>query len=94
MALIAGKVTGNCPASARVVIYALAGGRWWVQPYADQPFTPVGTDGTWSTETHLGSIYAVLLVTADFRAEPTLSSIPAVGGPVLAVVRQEGRRSP
>src|SRR5712691_7788822 len=55
---------GGC-ANCRVVIYVRTN-KWWVQPFADSPFTPV-KDGKWSTDTHLGHEYAALLVRPAFH---------------------------
>src|SRR5829696_5165332 len=45
----------------QVVLYARSGA-WYVQPFADQPFTKIEPDSTWSNSTHLGTEYAALLV--------------------------------
>src|ERR1700740_1200198 len=60
MGSIAGRVNGPHE-GLKVVLYAKSG-RWYVQPYADQPFTAIKPDSSWSSPTHLGTDYAALLV--------------------------------
>ena len=43
------------------IVLSARSGTWYVQPYADQPFTRIRPDGTWSNSTHLGTEYAALL---------------------------------
>lgn len=80
---IKGRVSGAKP-SQRLVLFARTR-LWWVQPGQNQPFTPIGRDGTWLSKTHLGTEYAALLVESDYRPAPTLYSIPKPGGSVIAV---------
>ena len=86
---IKGNVTGAKP-EHRIVLYARSGA-WYVQPYADQPFTNINADSTWSSSTHLGTEYAALLVEPGFVPAPFTSELPAVGGSVVAVTIKEGR---
>ena len=67
---IAGRVIG-AREGQRIVLYARSGD-WYVQPFADQPFTIVQPDSTWKSSTHLGTEYAALLVDAEFRRHPLL----------------------
>ena len=60
LSTISGRVSVLRP-GLRMVLYAHAG-LWWVQPYANQPFTSIRNDLTWSSLTHLGTEYAALLV--------------------------------
>lgn len=85
---IAGRVTGAQPGQ-RIVLFALSG-TWWVQPLADQPFTPIQADSTWKNWTHPGSAYAALLVDARFHPPQVLPSLPQKGGPVLALATVQG----
>ena len=87
--LIKGRVTGAGD-DLKVVLYARSGA-WYVQPYADQPFTKIGSDSTWSNETHLGTEYAALLVEIGYEPPPLTISLPAVGNGVVAVAVVEGR---
>jgi hypothetical protein len=80
---IAGRVLGSHPGQ-QLVIYVRSGA-WWVQPRADSPFTPIRSDSTWSTETHLGYEYAALLVDPGYRPPPTIDVIPTPGGSVALV---------
>jgi hypothetical protein len=90
MDTIAGRVTGARPGQ-RIVIYARSGA-WWVQPTAENPFTSIRADSTWSTEIHLGYEYAALLADPGYSPPPTLDTPPSEGGPVVrtAVVKGAG----
>jgi hypothetical protein len=80
---IAGRVHGVLPGQ-QIVVYARSG-PWWVQPWPDQPFIPIQSDSTWSTPTHLGYEYAVLLVNRDYHPPPTMDTAPTEGGSVVLV---------
>jgi signal transduction histidine kinase len=71
-------------------LYARSGA-WYVQPYADQPFTTINPDSTWSNSTHLGTEYAALLVKPDYTPPSLTIELPALGDGVLAVTIKEGR---
>jgi hypothetical protein len=88
---IEGRVS-NATAGQRVVLFAKGAGKWWVQPLANEPFTAVGADATWSNWTHLGSEYAAVLVGPDYRPPDTLVDLPAIGGGVLGVATVDGAR--
>jgi hypothetical protein len=88
VAAIAGRVSGALP-NQRVVLFARSGA-WWVQPVVANPFTAVGADGSWKNTTHLGMEYAALLVDSTYQPPPTTESLPAAGGPILAVITQKG----
>lgn len=83
-----GRVVDS-PPTARMVAYAY-NGVWWVQPFRSQPFTEVGADGSWTTTTHLGTKYAVLLVSPGYKAPARAAVLPSVGGNVLAVAVANG----
>jgi hypothetical protein len=87
---IAGRVIG-ARSGQQIVIYARSGA-WWVQPTVASPFTPIRNDSTWSTETHLGYEYAVLLVDPGYSPPPTMDTTPSEGGPIVlaAIVRGIG----
>ncbi|MBV8050996.1 MAG: hypothetical protein JOZ80_07405 [Acidobacteriaceae bacterium] len=89
---IAGRVVGARPGQ-HIVIYARSG-PWWVQPWPDRPFIAINTDGTWSTETHLGFEYAALLVDQDYRPPPTMDVAPTQAGPVVLVKLVKGLGEP
>jgi len=86
---IRGRVTG-AQSNQRVVLYARSGA-WYVQPYADQPFTNIGSNSTWSNETHLGTEYAALLVERDYEPAPLIINLPNAGNGVIAVAMVDGR---
>lgn len=88
MGSIAGRVRGPQKA-LRLVLYARSG-EWYVQPYADQPFTEIKPDSTWSSPTHLGSHYAALLVQPDYVPSAVIDNLPGVGGSIAAVSVTEG----
>jgi hypothetical protein len=75
-----------------VVIYAFAGGKWWVQPTVASPFTDIDDHGNWQTDTHLGSSYAALLVKPSFKPAGTIDGLPVVRGDVIALARVAARR--
>jgi len=85
---IAGRVRGMNTAAYKVVIYAYAGGVWWVQPRADAPLTDIEHDGRWQTETHGGSQYAALLVKKTYKTKATTRTLPKIEGNVVAVDRK------
>jgi signal transduction histidine kinase len=85
---IAGRVSG-AGNGQRIVLYARSGD-WYVQPYADQPFTAIQPDSTWTSSTHLGTEYAALLVDAGYRPLARTPALPGVGGGVAAVTVTEG----
>ena len=85
---ISGRVSGARPGQ-RIVVYAKSG-PWWVQPWPEQPFIPIQSDSTWSTQTHLGYEYAALLVNADYHPAPTIDVAPTMGGSVVALTIVNG----
>lgn len=87
---IRGRVIGVRPGE-RIVVYAYAqtAAAWWVQPFADQPFTTIQPDSTWRSLTHPGIEYAALLVGPDFQPPPTTAVLPTAG--VLASTIVKGR---
>ena len=87
---IEGRVSGAQPGQ-RIVLFALSG-QWWVQPFANQPFTTIQPDSKWKNLTHLGFAYAALLVDSRFHPLPTASALPSKGGAVLAVATVEGAK--
>lgn len=86
---ITGTVSGVDPNEHKVVIYARGGDRWWVQPYAASPYTDIGKDSKWESETHGGTEFAALLVKPSYQPSATLGSPPAVGGDILAIARKK-----
>jgi signal transduction histidine kinase len=85
---IAGRVSG-ARSGQRIVLYARSGD-WYVQPFADQPFTAIQADSTWRSSTHLGTEYAALLVDAEYRPLARTPSLPGIGGGVAALTVRDG----
>lgn len=89
---ISGRVAG-AKSDQQVVLYAHSG-VWWIQPFANQPFTRIRSDGTWSTTTHLGTEYAAFLVDREYRPEAKLSALPTAADGVQAIAVQQGKAAP
>jgi hypothetical protein len=87
---IEGRVSGAQPGQ-RIVLFARSG-PWWVQPFANQPFTAIQPDSTWRNLTHPGSAYAALLVDSRFHPLSTAAALPGKGGAVLAMATVEGAK--
>jgi hypothetical protein len=87
---IGGRAGGTTEGCA-VVLYAYAGDRWWVQPFDYAPFTEIEANGQWSASIHAGQKYAALLVKKSYTPKNELSSLPPVGGDVLATTVLPGR---
>jgi hypothetical protein len=72
------------PATTEVVIYVLTN-MWWVQPFADAPFTNINADGSWTSYTHPWDNIVVLLVNpANYTPAATEITNPALDPGVLA----------
>lgn len=87
--LIQGKVTG-AKEGQQIVIYAKSE-FWWIQPFANQPFTNVQPDSTWKNLTHLGTEYAALLVEPGYQPASKTISLPQPGNGVIAVATAKGK---
>jgi signal transduction histidine kinase len=61
-----------------------------VQPFADQPFTAIRPDSTWTNSTHAGTDYAALLVEPGYRPPATTDALPVIGGGVVAAAVAKG----
>jgi signal transduction histidine kinase len=81
--MISGRVRNAHP-EHRVVLYARSDGAWYVQPYADQPFTTIQPDLTWTSKTHLGTEYAALLVEPGYVPPVYIAELPPEGAGVVA----------
>ncbi len=77
---VSGSVTGvNPPQNFKVVVYAQTN-EYYVQPCVSAPLTPISSSATWSTPSHSGIIYA-LLVAPSYKSPPAMTtSLPAVDG--------------
>jgi hypothetical protein len=92
-AVIEGHVSGT-HAGERIILFAKSGvGVWWVQPFADQPFTTIRSDMQWQNSTHLGTEYAAVLVGPGYRPPETTERLPQKGGPIIAVATAKGEPS-
>jgi len=88
MVPIAGRVDGAQP--GQVVVLFAKSDVWYVQPFRNEPKTTIRGDGTWLSSTHVGSEYAALLVHDTYTPPPTLSTLPRLGGDVLAIATVHG----
>lgn len=72
------------PKSTAVVIYALTN-QWYVQPFADAPFTTINSDGSWVNSTNPWNTLVILLVDpATYTPAATEITNPALDPGVLA----------
>ncbi|MGC4051775.1 MAG: glycoside hydrolase family 16 protein [Paludibaculum sp.] len=85
---LAGRVKGAKPGQ-KLVLYARSG-VWWVQPFANLPFTSIQPDSTWKSPTHMGTEYAALLVDSDFSPSMTMPHLPTRGDKISAIARVTG----
>lgn len=86
---IKGSVSGVNSKDYKVVIYAY-GDKWYVQPTAASPRTDIKEeDNSWESETHGGTQFAALLVKPTYEPEATLSTLPKVGGDVVAITKKK-----
>lgn len=90
---IAGRVIGKVPRDYKVLVYARDAGVWFIQPTANARH-PIAADGTWSTWTHTGWSYAVLVVSPNYRELRTLDMLPLVRGEMVARTVIEGASAP
>jgi hypothetical protein len=90
--IIGGRVTG-AKAGERVVLFAKAG-TWWVQPFADKPFTTIKGDSTWESVTHLGTEYAAAVVAPGYQPPKTTDALPVAGRGVVAIATVVPKAAP
>jgi formate hydrogenlyase transcriptional activator len=88
---IEGRVLGAHPGQ-QIVLFARSGA-WWVQPFANKPFTKIQPDSTWTNSTHPGTEYAAILVEPGYGPPGTTFVLPSPGGDVVAVALVEGTPS-
>lgn len=86
---IEGRVSDAKP-DQQIVLYAHSG-IWWIQPFANRPFTKIQADSTWKNATHLGTEYAALLVEPGYHPESKVATLPKEGNGVVAVVTAVGK---
>jgi hypothetical protein len=86
---IEGRASGAKPGQ-QIVLYARSD-IWWIQPFANQPFTKIQPDSTWRNSTHLGTDYAAILVEPSFHPATKVATLPAVGNGVVAIATSTGK---
>jgi hypothetical protein len=86
---IEGRVSGVKPGQ-QIVLYARSD-IWWIQPFANQPFTKIQPDSTWKNSTHLGTDYAAVLVEPGFHPAAKITTLPSEGNGVVAIATSAGR---
>ena len=93
---IEGRVNG-ARAGQKIVLYAHGSDElWWVQPFAERPFTQIQPDSRWKSETHLGTEYAAMLVDPGYTPPDTAEILPpsSTGVVVVAVIKGKGPAPP
>jgi len=85
---IEGRASNAVPGQ-QIVLYAHSG-IWWIQPFANQPFTKIQPDSTWKNNTHLGTEYAAILVNPGYHPPSKVAALPAEGNGVAAVAVEKG----
>jgi hypothetical protein len=87
---IEGRVENARP-EQQIVLYAKSG-VWWIQPFADQPFTKI-QDSQWKNSTHYGTEYAAFLVEPDYIPPLRVDALPATGNGIAAIETVKGDQS-
>jgi signal transduction histidine kinase len=85
---IKGRVISAEPGQ-QIVLYSKGETTWWVQPFANQPFTEIHADSTWESSVHPGTLYAALLVGSAFRPPLTADVLPTEGVFATAITQGE-----
>ena len=81
---IKGRVLGlESPQKYKIVLYAHTD-RWYVQPLESDHYTDLDAGGNWANWTHLGDMYAAVVVRPSFEPDPRPLALPPVGGDVIA----------
>jgi glucan 1,3-beta-glucosidase len=75
-------LTGRCygldPTQYKIAVYIKVNGSWWLKPYFEWPYTPIGRDGKWTCDITTGGVdetatdVAAFLIGKDYT--PTASS--------------------
>lgn len=86
--VIEGRAGGAHP-EQQIVLFARSG-VWYVQPFADQPFTQIQPDSKWRSVTHLGTEYAALFVESGYKPPSVIDALPTEGDGVIAVAVMRG----
>ena len=85
-------IEGRAPGAKvgqRIVLYSKSGA-WWIQPFANKPFTEIQSGLVWKASIHLGTDYAALLVDPTYVPGKKLQVLPSKGDAVSAVARVQG----
>jgi hypothetical protein len=81
---LSGYVCDADASTDKIVVYVLTN-EWYIQPYADAPFTDIGSGGSWTTQTNPWNGIAVLLVNpATYTPTATEITNPALDPNVIA----------
>lgn len=88
--VISGRVYGADPRKHCVIVYA-GTDHWYIQPYRNNYYTRIESDGTWRTGTHLGYEYAILVTEKTYKATADIDSLPPPGGKILAVLKMKAQ---
>lgn len=86
--VIEGRVIGD-HSELQIVLFARSGA-WYVQPFADEPFTQIQADSRWRSSIHLGTEYAALLVEPGYQPPPVIDTLPDKGEGVIDVASMKG----
>jgi len=94
---IEGRVSGVDPAKHKILLFTLAGGQWFIQPYTlgSGRFTAIEKNGRFSNTYHVGVKYAALLCKAEWNDPPTQTLVlPLTDENVVAFSTADGIRAP
>lgn len=69
---IEGRVFGVVPSEHQILLYALSGGQWWIQPYSlgSGRFTEIQSNGHFSNTYHVGVKYSAILCKRGWENPP------------------------
>jgi hypothetical protein len=81
---LSGYVSNANPDIVKVVVYVFTNA-WYVQPFANAPYTSIAPDGSWTTFTHpWNQIVALVVDPSLFDPSPVLYTHPSLQAGVLA----------
>src|SRR5262249_53895467 len=84
-----GHVKGVQPGQ-QIVLYAKSQELWWIQPFSDRPYTKI-QGSKWSSQIHLGTEYAALLINQGYKPPRTTENLPAPGAGIAAIAVVKGK---
>jgi len=85
---IAGRVNG-AESGWRIELYAKER-TWWVHPFAGRPFTRIGSDSTWKSDSHLRCAYPALLLKNGYRLPREIGPLSSLCGHIVGQAIVEG----